>query len=521
MKTTNQTINPIVRTITIAISIALLTFGLLGLSSCSEDDPAVNLGEVKTQNSTTLGDFLVDGNGMTLYIFSDDVTGQSECFGGCLSAWPLYYAPDLKPAAGLNASDFGTITRTDGSPQTTYKGWPLYYYVGDDNAGDTNGEALENIWFVAKPESYSLMIGNNQLVGKNGVNYKNDYTEGVGLTQYFVDANGRTLYMFAKDFKDTNKFSNGDAVHDAIWPVFHTNIDALPSTLDADDFGTIEVFGNDQLTYKGHPLYYFGEDANRGDTKGVSQGLVGSVPNWPVVNASVAVAPTEPTLKLSANGLLTDKLGRTLYFFARDIMGTSACTGGCLTRWPLFNAGEIVLAAGSTLNAADFAFIGDGATRQTTYKGRPLYFFSATNDGVVEAAGQTGGDGFGTIWFVARTDYSLMIGHDGTTRYITDAAGRTLYLHSPDTHSVNTFTNGNAAHDANWPMFHTEITATSKLPNGMSTDDFGTITVFGSSQLTYRGWPMYYYIGDVAKGDHKGVSATWPLATSGTTVAPQ
>jgi hypothetical protein len=70
-------------------------------------------------------------------------------------------------------------------------------------------------------------------------------------------------------------------------------------------------------------------------------------------------------------------------------------------------------------------------------------------------------------------------------------------------------------------VFHVAIDETSKLPAGMLVDDFGSITVFGSSQLTYRGWPMYYFIQDVAQGDKKGVNATWPLATSGTTVAPE
>jgi predicted lipoprotein with Yx(FWY)xxD motif len=521
MEKNNPKIKSVLRTISIVVSMTLLAVGFLGLSSCSEDDPAINIGEVKLQSDATLGEFLVDGNGMTLYIFSDDVTGQSECFGGCLAAWPLYYAPDLKPAAGLSASDFGTITRTDGAQQTTYKGWPLYYYVDDEKAGDVKGEALGNIWYVAKPQGYSIMIANNQLVGKDGKSYKNDYTEGTGLTQYFVDADGRTIYTFAKDYKDTNKFTNGDAGHDAIWPVFYTDIDALPSTLDESDFGVIEVLGNDQLTYKGHPLYYFNEDANPGETKGVSVGMVAGVPNWPIVNATVAEAVEEPTVKLSASGIMTDKMGRTLYFFARDVMGTSACSGGCLTRWPFFNPEEIILAAGSTLTAADFAFVGTGSTRQATYKGRPLYYYAPNNDGVIEAAGATGGDGFGTVWFVARTDYSLMIAHDGTTRYITDAAGRTLYLHSPDTHSVNTFSTGEPTHDANWPVFHVAIDETSKLPSGMLAEDFGSITVFGSSQLTYRGWPMYYFIQDVAKGDKKGVNATWPLATSGTTVAPE
>jgi predicted lipoprotein with Yx(FWY)xxD motif len=490
----------------------------LEFTGCS-DDPT-NPGLVAVKTNSTLGDFLTDGNGKTLYIFSNDVSGQSLCTGNCLADWPVYYASNLKPSVGVDAADFATITRTDGKQQTTYKGWPLYYFAGDHASGDVSGEAVGNIWFVAKPGGYSLMLGNGQLVGKDGKSYTSTYTEGTGATEYLVDANGRTLYMFSKDFNGVNKFTNGDATHNAIWPIFYTEVETLPSTLSKDDFGEISVFGNDQLTYKGHPLYYFGEDANAGETKGVSQGLTNGVPTWPVLNAQTAVAPGQPTVVTATAGFLTDNLGRSLYYFAKDITGIAVCTGDCQKTWPIFNADHILLASGSTLNASDFAFIGDGATRQTTYKGRPLYYYSKTNDGVIQAAGLTDGDGIGTVWFLARPDYALMVGHNGTTRYLTDAAGRTLYLHSPDKNGVNNFSTGVADHDANWPNFFVTINGTTKLPAGMTASDFGAITVFGNSQLTYRGWPMYYFKQDVAKGDAKGVSATWPMATSATTVAP-
>ncbi len=74
--------------------------------------------------------YLTDANGMTLYYFTKDVAGNSVCTGGCLGAWPVYYAPNLSVPGQLAASDFGTITREDGSKQTTYMGWPLYYLFG-------------------------------------------------------------------------------------------------------------------------------------------------------------------------------------------------------------------------------------------------------------------------------------------------------------------------------------------------------------------------------------------------------
>jgi predicted lipoprotein with Yx(FWY)xxD motif len=510
----------------------------LAFTACDDDD-SINVGSVKLKSTAALGDIMVDGKGMTLYIFSKDVQGESRCSGACLDSWPVYHATNIKPGAGIDVADFSSITRSDGTAQTTYKGWPLYYFSGDNASGDTQGEAQGNVWFVAKP-NYSLMLAKAQLVGRDGKSYTSSYQEGAGETEYLVDASGRTLYTFSKDFNNTNKFTKADLSNNAVWPVFHTAIDALPSVLNSADFATIDVFGMPQLTFKGHPLYYFGEDVNSGETKGVSFPTPGI---WPIANTQTTTAPAQPTVLMANHAtygnVLTDNIGRTLYFFARDTKGTSNCAGTCSTRWPRFDAGQIVLPAGSTLIASDFATIGDGATRQTTYKGRPLYYFSANNDGSIEAAGQIGGENFGEVWYVAKPDYSLMVASsqlvgldgknytstyaegNGNTRYFTDAAGRTLYAFSNDSKDTNTFTAADLSNNAVWPIFHTAIT---KLPTGMTAADFGTITVHGQSQLTYRGWPLYYFGQDTAKGDNKGVSVSspgvWPVVNGSTAAAP-
>ncbi len=281
-------------------SIFLLFISISILYSCSSDDsdspsnpePEPEVNTVQLVNNATFGNILTDADGKSLYFFSRDSKGNSACSGGCIGNWPIFYTSDLTLDEGLEASDFGEITREDGEKQTTYKGWPLYYFVNDNAAGDTNGDKVGNNWYIAKPD-YSLMYVEAQLVGKdadgNNVNFKSDYTPGDELTFYIVNATtGRTLYIFMNDTKDTNNYTAADFSNNAIWPVFHIDIDKLPSILNPNDFGTIDVFGTPQLTYKGWPLYYFGQDTERGDNLGIN---VPSPGVWPIANTDTPEAP--------------------------------------------------------------------------------------------------------------------------------------------------------------------------------------------------------------------------------------
>ncbi len=281
-------------------SIFLLFVSISLLYSCSSDDsdpqpdpdPGPTTNAVRLATDATFGSILTDADGMSLYFFSRDSKGESVCVDGCKAAWPIFYADNLTLDAGLEAADFGEITRADGDKQTTYKGWPLYYFASDNTAGDTNGDKVGNNWYIAKPD-YSLMYVEAQLVGRdaegNDQNFKSDYTPGDELTFYIVNATtGRTLYTFINDKKDTNNFTASDFSNDAVWPVFHIDIDKLPSILDASDFGTIDVFGRQQLTYKGWPLYYFGQDVERGDNFGIN---FPAARVWPIANTDTPEAP--------------------------------------------------------------------------------------------------------------------------------------------------------------------------------------------------------------------------------------
>jgi len=264
----------------------LLVSGTITFTSCNNDDePEQN--KVRLVTDAVLGKILTDADGMTLYFFSKDTKQVSECTGGCETNWPVFYSDVLTLDAGLALSDFATITRADGSKQTTYKGWPLYYFKNDNNAGDTNGEKVNNVEYVAKPD-YSLMYVTAQLVGHDTVNYKSDYSVGNGNTFYITDASGNTLYAFKNDRNNTNNFTASDLSNNGVWPVAEITLNKIPSILSVSDFGTINVFGKTQITYKGWPLYYFGQDVSRGDNKGIS---FPAPAVWPVVNTTTTVAP--------------------------------------------------------------------------------------------------------------------------------------------------------------------------------------------------------------------------------------
>ena len=289
---------------------AVLVLFMMSAISCNKDDDKVTedtKAGVYLKESSSLGKYLADEKGMTLYFFTKDIMGESMCTEGCLDNWPIYYNADMAVGEGIEKSDFATITRADGKMQNSYKGWPLYYFINDIDMGDTNGEAVNGVWFVAKTD-YVVMFANAQLVGADGKNYMADYTEGEGMTQFMVNMDGVTLYSFKKDTENKNNFTNGDAEHDAIWPIASLDMMnmSIPSNLDKADFAEIEVLGKKQTTYKGWPLYYFSKDSEeKGSTKGVSVPMPGI---WPIVNLDSPMPNPTPTATEIAEAYFNDEL---------------------------------------------------------------------------------------------------------------------------------------------------------------------------------------------------------------------
>ena len=132
-----------------------LTIKAIGVKAGMKDSPVVSATYTITYtaniaNKPSIGDYLVDGRGMTLYWTSSDAPNFSNLPDETLTSWPVFYVSNTQVPAPLNPSDFGTYTRDNGMPQTTYKGYPLYHSILDTAPGNTNGNNLGN-WFVVVP----------------------------------------------------------------------------------------------------------------------------------------------------------------------------------------------------------------------------------------------------------------------------------------------------------------------------------------------------------------------------------
>jgi predicted lipoprotein with Yx(FWY)xxD motif len=137
---------------------ALATAALLAAcgSSSSTSSPAANAGSgpsqsaasgsaVKTANNAKLGTVLVDAKGLTLYRLSGERGGKLICTTtGCLKLWhPLVASGATMPSGGV--ASLGTIKRSGGVEQVTYKGEPLYTFAQDTAPGTANGQGFKDV----------------------------------------------------------------------------------------------------------------------------------------------------------------------------------------------------------------------------------------------------------------------------------------------------------------------------------------------------------------------------------------
>jgi predicted lipoprotein with Yx(FWY)xxD motif len=119
--------------------------------------------------------------------------------------------------------------------------------------------------------------------------------------------------------------------------------------------------------------------------------------------SSAAASPTSSDsgssdypLKAAAGGYLTGKDGLTLYVFANDSAGKSACNGQCASAWPPYEADDASEVKTEGATGALSIITRDDGSKQLAYNGAPLYYFGGD-----KAAGDTNGSGIPS-WSLAK-----------------------------------------------------------------------------------------------------------------------
>jgi predicted lipoprotein with Yx(FWY)xxD motif len=173
------------RPITLLATAAAIPLAALAVAGCggggnnataSSSPPKTVSGKAATVGveNSSLGKILDDSKGDTLYLFKKDSSTTSTCTGACASAWPPLRVSG-KPVAGTGASAsmLGTSPRSDGKPQVTYNGHPVYTFTGDQSPGDTSGQGVNAFgarWYAVSPAG-NQVTGTASSSGGGGTGY--------------------------------------------------------------------------------------------------------------------------------------------------------------------------------------------------------------------------------------------------------------------------------------------------------------------------------------------------------------
>jgi predicted lipoprotein with Yx(FWY)xxD motif len=143
-----------------------------GVTACGAGGAAGSVPSYELQVSRLpgAGPVLTDGHGFSLYIYTPDHRGRSQCSGVCARDWPPLTLPvgvrHAVAGRGVHASLLGTVRRAGGARQVTYDGRPLYLWQGDHEPGQATGQADDmGLWYLLSP---SGSVNRNPVSGQGG-----------------------------------------------------------------------------------------------------------------------------------------------------------------------------------------------------------------------------------------------------------------------------------------------------------------------------------------------------------------
>jgi predicted lipoprotein with Yx(FWY)xxD motif len=112
---------------------------------------------VESARVGTLGTVLVTNKGFALYVYAPDAGRHVTCTGGCATAWPpllVHAGQTIAAGPGIRPGLLGTDPNPGGGRVVTYRGWPLYTYLGDAAPGHAAGQGADDdggYWWAMRP----------------------------------------------------------------------------------------------------------------------------------------------------------------------------------------------------------------------------------------------------------------------------------------------------------------------------------------------------------------------------------
>ena len=160
------------RPVAALIGVALFIAGCGSSSSSTASSSSGSRGPARAAVISTTkgkdGTYLAGAGGRALYLWLGDDNGKSNCSGDCDMSWPPVTTNGAPtPSGAVTASGLGTITRSDGTKQVTYKGHPLYYFVVDSGPGTTKGQGSDSFgarWWLVAPSGAAITVNGSSSV---------------------------------------------------------------------------------------------------------------------------------------------------------------------------------------------------------------------------------------------------------------------------------------------------------------------------------------------------------------------
>jgi predicted lipoprotein with Yx(FWY)xxD motif len=131
-------------------------------SATDTTDPVLSEPEESTGTTVgvadiDLGTIVTDADGLSLYLFTPDESGEPTCTGGCAEAWPpVLVDGELVAPEGIDPALLSAVEHPDGGAQLKFGKWPVYRFAGDAAPGDATGQGSGGQWFLIGPDGKSI-----------------------------------------------------------------------------------------------------------------------------------------------------------------------------------------------------------------------------------------------------------------------------------------------------------------------------------------------------------------------------